>query len=101
MLEHCGELITPFEHRVRRSLLIRYEERPLLEPPRVRQGYFLDDLEVNAALEGGMPAFLRGGRDRILREHADTVFIHRCERCRSILATPRARQCLWCGHDWH
>jgi len=27
--------------------------------------------------------------------------ISRCPVCERIVKTPLARQCLWCGHDWH
>jgi hypothetical protein len=26
---------------------------------------------------------------------------NRCPSCRRIVRTPKAQQCLWCGHDWH
>jgi hypothetical protein len=100
VLNHFEQFTTDFEHKVRRSIHVRGNER-LSRHPEVRERFSLDDPAVNAALEGGVTAFLRGVRDRILREHVDAVFVHRCERCRSILASPTARQCLWCGHDWH
>lgn len=40
-------------------------------------------------------------RDRILDDHADEVFVNRCPECDHVVRTPRARLCLWCGHDWH
>jgi hypothetical protein len=27
--------------------------------------------------------------------------INRCPQRNRIVRTPRARQCFWCGHDWH
>jgi len=27
--------------------------------------------------------------------------LNRCPSCSKITRTPNARQCLWCGHDWH
>jgi len=29
------------------------------------------------------------------------VVVNRCPRCSRVVRTPRAQQCLWCGHDWH
>jgi hypothetical protein len=43
----------------------------------------------------------RSIRDRLLRDHADEITIHRCPECERILRTPKARQCLWCGNNWH
>lgn len=45
--------------------------------------------------------FWDGVRDRILSEHEEDVFINRCPKCKKVVASPKARQCLWCGHDWH
>jgi hypothetical protein len=38
---------------------------------------------------------------RILGEHTATHRINRCPRCHRVVRTPLARQCFWCGHDWH
>ena len=29
------------------------------------------------------------------------VVVNRCPECSRIVKTPLARQCLWCGYDWH
>jgi len=60
-----------------------------------------DDLDVIAALSEGVEEFRRKVRQRILRDHADQVIINRCPCCASVVRTPRARQCLWCGQSWH
>lgn len=60
-----------------------------------------NDPEVAAALERGIAVFRREARNRILAEHPEEVTINRCSRCQRIVATPLARQCLWCGLDWH
>ena len=38
---------------------------------------------------------------RVLAERGAEVFVNRCPRCRWVVRTPQARQCLWCGFDWH
>lgn len=60
-----------------------------------------DDLEIKNALKDGTDVFRARVRDRILKESGDAVHINRCSECERIVATPRARQCLWCGYDWH
>jgi hypothetical protein len=57
--------------------------------------------EFDHLLRDGEAAFRRRARDRILREHVGEVLVLRCPRCKSVVRTPRARQCLWCGLDWH
>ena len=38
---------------------------------------------------------------RILRDSAQMVFFNRCPACNQLARTPSARQCRYCGHDWH
>ncbi len=45
--------------------------------------------------------FTRQTIDRIQREHRGDLFVNRCPACQRIVASPSAKQCLWCGHDWH
>ncbi|NBD13756.1 hypothetical protein [Corallococcus silvisoli] len=105
VLRYYQHLATDVERKAYRASSIPHwdvvpAEGPLAHPL-VRKWYGLDDPAVLAALEEGREALLRRMRDRVLKEHADVVFIHRCPRCERIVETPRSRQCLWCGHDWH
>jgi hypothetical protein len=60
------------------------------------------DDEVRAALECVLAEFERKTRDRILSAFRyGGLVVNRCPRCRWVVRTPLARQCLWCGHDWH
>lgn len=61
---------------------------------------FLNDSRVREALSN-REQFIRSASERILREHGNDVLINRCQKCNKIVASPRAKQCLWCGHDWH
>lgn len=38
---------------------------------------------------------------RILRDHASEIALTRCPDCARIVSSPNAKQCLWCGNDWH
>jgi hypothetical protein len=38
---------------------------------------------------------------RILRDHASEIVLTRCPDCAKIVSSPNAKQCLWCGNDWH
>lgn len=47
-----------------------------------------------------------GFRDRVfdrikLGLETGAIEPYRCPKCRCILKTPEALQCLWCGYDWH
>ena len=60
-----------------------------------------DDPRVVEALKDGPEVFRGRVRKRVLAEHADQVIVNRCPSCQRIVATPKSRQCLWCGEDWH
>lgn len=53
------------------------------------------------AYSQGPEAFRRRVRDRLLQGYASSIEITRCPSCQRIVKTPAARQCVWCGFDWH
>jgi hypothetical protein len=57
--------------------------------------------EVDAALAEGPESYRRQVCRRLLAEAGDRVFVNRCPACRRVVRTPTAKQCFWCGHDWH
>lgn len=58
--------------------------------------------KLDALMEGGEQAFHRRVLDRLLAaEKSGKRSINRCPRCSRIVRTALAKQCLWCGHDWH
>lgn len=57
--------------------------------------------EIVAALSEGVDVFRLRVRERVMRDCGDKIFINRCQACDRILRTPRAKQCLWCGHSRH
>ena len=59
------------------------------------------DPEVLSMMSDGVEVFLRRVRDRILREHQDSVVLNNCPKCGGLAKTPRAQQCQWCLYDWH
>lgn len=61
----------------------------------------IEDPVLVEALNRGTDAFCRTLRERIVQAGADQITINRCPKCDRIVRTPKARQCLWCGHDWH
>ncbi|XZE48173.1 hypothetical protein SH248x_001221 [Planctomycetaceae bacterium SH248] len=57
--------------------------------------------EVDALLADGMRGMGKAMKARMEREKVVGLYVNRCLRCERIVATPQARQCLWCGNDWH
>jgi len=57
--------------------------------------------EVVKLLDGGAREFLIATRDRILRDHAQDVFLNRCPKCNTLARTPEACLCPACNHTWY
>ncbi len=57
--------------------------------------------EVDRLLTNGATEFKIRAAERVMETHANELFVNRCGLCGQVVATPRAKQCLWCGHDWH
>jgi hypothetical protein len=62
---------------------------------------YINDPEVLAIADSGLGAFEQKCCSRLLRDHGAEIFINRCERCQSILASPIACACVTCGHHWY
>jgi hypothetical protein len=97
-------LMTDLERRAARALLTEAKAREATGASakllRERWGRESDP-QIATMLQEGADAFRRRVRERILSETPEAAFINRCPACGRIVATPRAKQCLWCGHDWH
>jgi hypothetical protein len=103
--DYYQRLMTEFERRVGRAIIGRAkaaavgisEMAGLLH----RRWGEVGVPEVEAALADGPEVFRRRVRDRLLAERGSEVFVNRCPRCARVVRTPQARQCFWCGFDWH
>lgn len=56
---------------------------------------------VGEDLQDNIEAFRKSVRERVLRDCKGEIYINRCPECHRIVSTPKARQFLWCGYDWH
>jgi ssDNA-binding Zn-finger/Zn-ribbon topoisomerase 1 len=105
ILQHYGHLMTQLESRFIKAIQAEEkaknsEDDRLRSLIRRRWGRF-DDAEVAQALEAGAGPFICGVRERLFREKGEFIVINRCPECDRIVRTPSARQCFWCGNDWH
>ncbi|MES3023638.1 MAG: hypothetical protein V4857_18890 [Pseudomonadota bacterium] len=56
--------------------------------------------EVRALLADGMQPLRFRLAERLLAQHRDLIFENACKNCGQLPATPKAKQCLNCGHSW-
>ena len=60
------------------------------------------DKDVREALADGFaPLQERLWQQVLACFQSGQLAMNRCPRCSRVVRTPGARQCLWCGHDWH
>lgn len=102
VIQWCRELMTELENNVIVCSQLTPESWDS-EDPQVRTkvtGLGLNP-ESRAVLDLGIEEARQWVVDHVLDREGDRVCVLRCPSCDRILRTPKARQCLWCGHDWH
>ncbi len=106
---HKRDFMTPLEIRADNLGMLR-EKAISSKSERIRKE-ILQTFEAMAdeeavSLIGENLADLVAFRERIAeRIRSDAVNgrlkLNRCPSCSRIARTPNARQCVWCGYDWH
>ncbi len=105
---NCQHLLTDFERRVDTAGMVRLKAEhsrstghDAFAEMLLKRSGAIGDPEVESALRDGLDAFRRRVGSRLLADPRCQALINRCPRCRRVVVTPKARQCLWCKHDWH
>ncbi len=57
--------------------------------------------DVRQSVLKAVDQFNNTALQRVLDECGGAMIIIRCPECQRIVASPKARQCLWCGKSWH
>lgn len=67
----------------------------------LKTGWLTDDPLILNYLSEGYIQFILNCAERILRETPEQVFLNNCPQCGKLARTPQAKQCRFCGLDWH
>ncbi len=67
----------------------------------LKTGWLSDDPLILNYLSEGYIQFTLNCAERILKGNPDKVLFNLCPVCKKLARTPFAKQCRWCGHDWH
>ncbi|EMI27252.1 hypothetical protein RESH_02167 [Rhodopirellula europaea SH398] len=65
-----------------------------------RDGH-VDDVDVLSAFHTPHDDRIANAVERVLETRRGELIENRCSKCQRLARTPAAKQCLWCGHDWH
>jgi hypothetical protein len=66
----------------------------------LRRQFGTSDPTATALLDKGPEHFFTSVRDRVLREHANTVVLNKCPRCGALCRSPEAKLCPQCNYCW-
>jgi hypothetical protein len=66
-----------------------------------RKGWISEDEEILILLENGYDNFELNTAKKILQNFPEEVFLNNCQKCGKLARTPTAKQCRFCGFDWH
>lgn len=67
----------------------------------LRNQWLTDEPEILAQLDEKYVQFILNCAEHILKEHPNEVFFNGCTKCGKLARTPQAKQCRFCGYDWH
>jgi hypothetical protein len=110
VVSHYGHLMTEIERRAQRHLIgamkathgrSDVQAQSEAQHDRVQSRFLSSEPEVLSLASGGWESFVQQTAARILNQHRDEVFLNRCAKCGGLARTPTAKQCRFCGHDWH
>lgn len=67
----------------------------------LNKGWLTDDEQTLRLLKNGIDHFRLKTAERILEENLAKIYFNNCPKCEELARTPKAKQCRFCGYDWH
>jgi hypothetical protein len=105
LFSHYTHLMTLAEKDAHRNFKLdaRLQSNPPTSKEYMSGMYSLQiySLAVKELMINGWDTFRLNWTRRVLNWEADKIVINRCEKCEKLARTPLARQCRFCGYDWH
>lgn len=106
VLRYFPHLMTPLERRVveyTAPIISNSQEtklQSLYKYLEERDGHVEDDVVVDA-FKTPYDERVANAVARVISERRSEIVENRCGECQRLARTPVAKQCFWCGHDWH
>lgn len=77
------------------------EDNPKMRKMMVDRGWISERPDIKEYLKDGYEEFELNVAKRIMEETPEQVFLNNCPKCNKLARTPYARQCRYCGNNWH
>jgi len=105
IITYFSELMTPTEKIALRhqQSLVKLEDSENDNRTKLyyRRGWLSTDADVLNLLSKGSDQFMINCAKHILKDCPEKVFLNLCPACKKLARTPDAKQCRFCGCDWH
>jgi hypothetical protein len=106
IFNYCYKFYTDKERKAREHYAWTVKSPPFKDKEnrlvkQMEQRFKSEDPEVIELLKGGYTSFILNTAERIYRDHKNELELNLCPKCQGIARTPQAKQCRFCGHDWH
>ena len=109
VVRYFGHLMTEVERKAQKHLFVTMKATGRDDEAAQREAQNHRSLSRRLSTEPnvltlakeGYPQFQLTTAARILRDSAGKVFFNCCPVCGALARTPSAKQCRYCGHDWH
>ncbi len=76
-------------------------DNPQMRKMMVDRGWISEQPNIKEYLKEGYEEFELNIAKRIIQEAPEKIFLNNCPKCNKLARTPYARQCRYCGHNWH
>ena len=81
--------------------LLKHEDSEPLVRNAILKHWGTNDKETLKFLDSGYESFKSIVAERIFKERLNELVINNCPNCNRLARTPNAKQCRFCGFDWH
>lgn len=104
-LEKRAETLGMMREKARHRILDSHPDAVSWHEQRLAEYEAKTDEDIRKAIGDDLNSFVKFQQQ--ITQRIDAAFLsgelypNRCPACHRIVRTPEARQCLWCGHDWH
>lgn len=103
IIRYFGHLMTDDERAALKYHMYMYKssDNEKMREIMKERGWIKQTPETDHLLQNGYEEFEMNTARRILKEIPEKIFFNNCPDCGKLARTPSAKQCRYCGLNWH